>query len=63
MFIKWDQPYFKQIDKACMQLKEWNVMVLDDNILIHVAHQMYDSDWFSEETMMNLKEILDNDKT
>ena len=57
VFIKWEQPqvllvYFKQIEKARKQLRKVNIKMLDDDIVIHVVDQMYDSDWFSAETMM-----------
>ena len=61
MYITWKQPqvlsaYFKHIDKACTQLANWNVKVNNDDILIHVVDQMYESDWFSEDTMTKWEE-------
>ena len=55
--------YFKQINKACKQLAKWNVIVSDDDIVIHIINQMYESDWFSKDTMTNWEEIPDNNKT
>ena len=51
VFVAWEQPqvllaYFKQIEKAKKQLAKWNVSALDDNIIIYVVDQMYESDWF-----------------
>ena len=43
--------YFKQIEKARKQLSKWNVSVFDNDIIIHVVDQMYESDLFSEEMM------------
>ena len=34
----------------------------DEDIMIHVADQMYECDWFSEETMMTWKDMQDTDK-
>ena len=42
------------------QLTKWNVKVLDDNIVIHVVDQMYESNWFSEDTMTTWEETQDN---
>ena len=68
VFIKWEQPqvplaYFKQKEKARKQLAKWNIKVPDDDIMIHIVDQMYDSDWLSEETMMAWEELQDTDKT
>ena len=64
IFIKWKQPqalsaYFKQIKKARKQMAKWSIKVLDDDIVIHIVHQMYYSDWFSKETMMTWEEMQD----
>ena len=45
----WEQPQvlsasFKQIDKAQKQLAKWNIKVSDDEVVIHVVDQMYESD-------------------
>ena len=48
--------YFKQIEKAKKQIAKWNVTMLDDDIIIHVVDQMYESDWFSKKTMTKWKE-------
>ena len=53
IFITWEKPwvisaYFKQINKAQNQLAKWNVTVSDDDIVIHVVNQMYNSDWLSK---------------
>ena len=37
--------------------------VSDDDIVIHMINQMYESDWFSEEIMMTWEEISDNHKS
>ena len=37
--------------------------MLDNNIVIYKVDQMCNSDWFSEKTMTNWEEILDNHKT
>ena len=37
--------------------------VFDDNIIIHVVDQMYESDWFSEETITKWEETNNNSKT
>ena len=34
----------------------------NDNIVIHVVDQIYESDWFSEETMTKREEINENEK-
>ena len=39
-----------------------DVMVTDDDIIIHVADQIYESEWFSDETI-NKWEKLTNDKS
>ena len=54
--------YFKQIEKAKKQIAKWNVTMLDDDIIIHVVDQMYESDWFSKETMTKWEETNDNTK-
>ena len=33
-----------------------------DNIVIHVMNQMYELDWFSEETMTTWEETNDDEK-
>ena len=38
-------------------------MVSDEDIVIHVADQIIESDWFSEETMTTWDKIPDSDKT
>ena len=68
VFIVWEQPqvqsaYFKQVHKAWKQLTKWNVKVSDDDIVIDVVDQMYESDLFSEDTITTWEEIQDNDKT
>ena len=40
--------FFKQIEKAKWHLAKWNVSVSDDDIILYVVDQMYESDWFSE---------------
>ena len=55
--------YFKQIEKAKEQLAKWNVKVSDNDIVIQVTDQMYEFDWFSEETMVKWKDTKDNTKT
>ena len=67
VFITWEQPqvlstYFIQIDKAWKQLAKWKVKVSDDDMVIYVFDSLYESDWFSEETMTKWEEINDNDK-
>ena len=62
VFITWEQPqvlsaYLKQIDKSQKQLLKWNVKVSYDNIVIHVIDQMYESDLFSEETIIKWEEL------
>ena len=42
---------FQTIKKAQKQLAKCNVKVSDDDNVIHVMNQIYESDWFSEETM------------
>ena len=37
--------------------------ISDDNIMIDVVDQMYESDWFLEETMMAWKDTQDSQKT
>ena len=34
-----------------MQLAKLKVKASDDDIVIHMVDQMYESDWFSQETM------------
>ena len=68
VFITWEQPqalsaYFKQIKKAQKQSTQWSLKVSDDNIVIHVVNEMYELDWFSEETMTKWEETNDNSKT
>ena len=67
VLIAWKQPqiflaYFKQIKKAKKQLAKWKVSVSDNDIITHVVEQMYESDWFSEETMTKWEETNDNIK-
>ena len=54
IFIPWEQPtvlsaYFKKIEIAKKKLKKWNITASDDDIVIHVMGQMYDSNWFNKE--------------
>ena len=68
VFIMWEQPqvlsvYFKQIEKERKQLAKWSVKVSDNDIIIHVVNQIYESDWFSEEAMTKWEETNDNSKT
>ena len=56
-------PYFTQIKKARKQLAKWNVKVSDDDIIIHVVNQMYEPNWFLEETMTAWEDTLDSQKT
>ena len=49
VFIMCEQPkglskYFKQIVKAWRQLAKWNVKVSNNDIVIHIVDQMYESD-------------------
>ena len=67
VFIAWEKPqvllvYFKQVEKAKKQLAKWNVAVLDDDIIIHVVNQMYESDQFSKDIMTRWEETKDNTK-
>ena len=67
VFIMWEQQqvlsaYFKQIKKTRTQLKKWNFNVSDNDIVIHVVDQMYESDWFLEEKMMAWEETQDAQK-
>ena len=67
-FTPWEQPqvlsaYIKQIEKARKQLQKWSVNVPDNDIVIYVVDQMYESDWFSEDTMTKWEETNDNKKT
>ena len=67
LFITWQQQqvlsaYFKQIEKERKQLAKWNVKVPNNNIIIHVVDQIYESDWFSEETMMAWEDTQDFQK-
>ena len=68
VFIAWEQPhillaYFKQIEKAKRQLAKWNVSMLDDDIIIHVVDQIYESDCFLEEKMTKWEETNKSTKT
>ena len=61
-FNKWEQPQvlsvkFKWIDKVQMQLAKWKVKVSEDNIVVHIADQMNESDFFSEETMTKREKL------
>ena len=49
--------------KVKKKLVKWNVTVLNDDIVIYVIDQVYESDWFSEESMTKWKETSDNTKT
>ena len=55
--------YFKQTVKARTQLAKWKAKVSNDDTVIHVVNQMYEKNWFSEETMTKWEKINDNDKT
>ena len=35
----------------------------DNDIVIHIVNQMFESDWFSEDTMTKWEETNDNRKT
>ena len=68
IFIPWEQPtvlsaYFQKIKKAKKKLEKWNVTASDDDIVIHVMEQMYDSNWFTEEHMTEWKEREDRNKS
>ena len=45
------------------ELAKWNVKVSYYDIVIHAVDQMYESDWFSKDTMTKWGETQDNDKT
>ena len=55
--------YFKQIKKAQKKLAKSSVKVFYDDIVIHAVDQMYESDWFSEETMTKWDETNNNRTT
>ena len=45
------------------QLAKWIVKVSNDDIVIDIMDQMYESNWFLEETMTTWEESQDNQKT
>ena len=55
--------YFNQIKKEQKQLAKWSMEVSNDDIVIHVIDQMYNLDWFSEETMTKWEDISNSIKT
>ena len=68
IFIPWKQPtvlsaYFKKIGTAKKKLKKWNVTISDNNIIIHVVEQMYESNWFTKENMTEWEEKIDRNKS